>query len=150
MAKIEYTLSKSQVDMLFEQEAALFGSNDGVPEFRVVELFGEWATTWAEKSMYNDGYLKPGVEWNGWGDCGPERPMIHYFYRAGFRKIASEHNYRLSLSKHNTSAAGNLIDSVWKARSERLAAIDAKDDRKRKERRAKRAARKATKETTGN
>lgn len=131
---LEYPLSKSQVDTLFEQEAVLFGTNDGVPEYRVVELFGQWAATWTEKNMYNDGYLAPGTEWNGWGDCGPERPMIHYFYRSGFRKVASEHNYRLLLEKHNTCTAGSLVDSVWKARCDRLTAAEAEEKRKRKSR----------------
>ena len=144
MAEIEYTLSKSQTDMLFDQEAVLFGTRNGVPEYRIVELFGDWAATWLEKNMYADGYLNPGSEWNGWGDCGPERPMRHHFYRSGFHKIASEHNYRLSLEKHNTSTAGSLVDSVWKARCDRLAAAEAEKERKRKSRTTTRTGKKQT------
>ena len=38
---IDYTLNRQQADELFDCEAILFGKSNGVPEFRMVELFGE-------------------------------------------------------------------------------------------------------------
>lgn len=43
------TLSKAETAQLFAQNAVLFGSNDGVPEKVVAELFGEEAVDFTHK-----------------------------------------------------------------------------------------------------
>ena len=109
-----------------------------------MEIFGEWAGTFIEKRIHFEGYLEGGRDWNAWGDCGQERPTLRYFYRRGFLKIVSEHNYRLTLQAHRSSEAGKVVDHLWQLRREALEAADREEERKRAERKAKReAARKA-------
>ena len=141
---INYTLSSKAAEELFEEEAILFGEVNGVPEFRIVEIFGEWAGAFIEKHIHFEGYLEGGRDWNGWGDCGQERPLLHHLYRRGFLKIVSEHNFRLTLQAHRSSEAGKVVDHLWQLRKEALEAADKEEERKRAERKAKReAARKA-------
>jgi hypothetical protein len=37
-------------DELFDREAFLFGKCNGIPEYRIVELFGEWAAVLSIKT----------------------------------------------------------------------------------------------------
>ena len=143
---IEYTLSRAQADALFDANAILFGLANGIPEYRIVELFGEWAGAFVEGNILNGGHLISEADWNAWGSCSAERPTIHYLYRTGFLKVVSEHNYRQALAGHRTSGGGRIVDALWQACRERSAAQDAADERKRAERRAKRAATRKTKE----
>ena len=145
---INYTLNRQAAEDLFEDEAILFGEINGVPEFRIVEIFGEWAGVFVEQNLSFGGYLEGGRDWNGWGDCGQERPMLHYLYRRGFLKIVSEHNYRLTLQAHRSSEAGKVVDHLWQLRREAQEAADREEERKRAERKAKRdAARRAKAES---
>lgn len=143
---IEHTLSRAQADALFDANSILFGLSNGVPEYRIVEIFGEWAGAFVEGNIMNGGHLISEADWNAWGSCTTERPTIHYLYRAGFLKVVSEHNYRLALAGHRASEGGRVVDALWQARRERIAAQDAVDERKRAERRAKRAATRKAKE----
>lgn len=144
---INYTLNKEQAENLFNTEAILFGKRNGIPEYRIVELFGEWAGSFIERNIGYNGYLTGGDDYNGWGDCGPDRPMLHHLYLPGFFKVVSEHNYRLTLGGHRASEAGRFVDSLWKRREEALEAAEAEEERKRAERREKRAAARAAKQT---
>lgn len=137
---LNYTLSRQAAEDLFNQEAILFGEMNAIPEFRIVEIFGEWAGAFIEKHIHYNGYLEGGRDYNGWGDCGSERPMLHHLYRHGFFKIVSEHNYRLTLQAHRSSDAGKVVDALWQARHDRMEAADREEERKREERKAKRAA----------
>lgn len=137
---LNYTLSRQAAEDLFTQEAILFGETNAVPEYRIVEIFGEWAGAFIEKHIHYHGYLEGGRDWNAWGNCEPDRPMLNYLYRHGFLKIVSEHNYRLTLEAHRSSDAGKVVDALWQARREAMAAAEAEEDRKREERKAKRAA----------
>ena len=137
---IDYTLNRQAAETLFEEEAILFGEANGIPEYRIVEIFGEWAGVFMEKNIYFQGYLEGGRDWNGWGDCGQDRPMLHYMYRRGFLKIVSEHNYRLTLQAHRSSEAGKVVDHLWQLRREEQEAADREEERKRAERKAKREA----------
>lgn len=137
---IDFALNRQQADELFDNEAILFGKTNGVPEFRMVELFGEWAGAFFEKHVHYNGYMIGGEDWNAWGNCTPERPMLNYLYRSGFLKIVTEHNYRQSLANHKASDGGRVVDVLWQERSERIAAQDAEEERKRAERKAKREA----------
>lgn len=137
---IENTLSKAQANELFSREAVLFGLNEGIPEYRVAELFGEQVSAWAEGCMKFKGYLVVGEDYNVRGSGGEGRPMVNYFYRSGFLKIVSEHNYQVTVQRHGASEGGAIVDALWKAREDLLAAQDAEAERKRQERREKRAA----------
>ena len=95
--ELNYTLSRQAAEDLFDREAILFGERNAVPEYRIVEIFGEWAGAFFEKHVKFEGYFDCGREYSSWGDCGAERPMLHHLYRRGFFKIVSEHNYRLTL-----------------------------------------------------
>lgn len=144
---IDYTLNRQQAEALFDAEAVLFGTSNGIPEYRIVELFGEWAGAFMEKHIHSEGYLAGGRDWNAWGDCGQERPMLRYLLRPGLLKIASEHNYRIALSNHRSSEAGRVVDALWQARKEVLEAREAEEERKRAERKAKREASRKAKQT---
>ena len=143
---IDQTLNRQAAETIFEEEAILFGESNGIPEYRIVELFGEWASVFIEKHIHFKGYLEGGRDWNAWGDCGQERPSLRFFYRRGFLKIVSEHNYRLSVQAHRSSEAGKVVDHLWQLRSEGQEAAEAEEDRKREERKAKRAAARKTKQ----
>ena len=135
---IDRTLSRQAAEALFEEEAILFGESNAVPEFRIVEIFGEWAGTFIEKHTHYKGYFEGGRDYNGWGDCSHERPMLNYLYRRGFLKIVSEHNYRLSLRAHRSSAAGEVVDRIWRIRQEAMDAADREAAQNKSERKAKR------------
>ena len=140
MNEIITTLNKEQAESLFAREAILIGANDVIPEHRIVELFGEWAGAFIEKTLSLDGYMTAGKDWNGAGACSAEEPFIHVFYRSGFFKIVSKHNYRLTVQAHRLSEGGKVMDEQWRLRSERLEAAEAEEARKQEERRTKRAA----------
>lgn len=148
MYEIKTTLNKEQAAALFDNEAILFGDCNGIPEYRVVELFGEWVGAFIENTLSLDGYLAGGKDWNGAGACSEDEPFIHYFYRSGFYKIVSKHNYRLTVQAHRASEGGRIMDAQWNIRHERMEAAEREEDRKRAERKAKReAARKAKQQT---
>ena len=144
---IDYTLSRQAAESLFDAEAILLGENNGVPEFRVVEIFGEWAGTFLDKHRHFHGYFEGGRDYNGWGDCGPDRPLLFHLYRRGFLKVVSEHNYRLTMQAHKTSEAGKVVDRLWEIRREAIDAADREEERKRAERKAKREASRKAKAT---
>lgn len=75
-------LNKAQVDALFQREAVLFGSQDGVPIFRVAALFGEGAVKHAQT-------LSGGCNYNGYG-VGDY--TLTYLTIQGFRAAASFSN----------------------------------------------------------
>lgn len=143
---IEHTLNRRQADELFDREACLFGESNGIPEYRIVELFGEWAAAFIEGNIHYNGYLYGGEDWNGFGGSSAERPILRFLYREGLYKVVSEHNYILTLAGHRSSAAGRVVDAQWKRRHEELEAAEAEEERKRQERKAKRAASRKAKE----
>lgn len=129
MNEIITTLNKEQAESLFAREAILIGANDVIPEHRIVELFGEWAGAFIEKTLSLDGYMTAGKDWNGAGACSAEEPFIHVFYRSGFFKIVSKHNYRLTV-KHTDSVreakswtnSGGSAANVWRPQRPRKTA----------------------------
>lgn len=127
-AIIQTTLNKAQADALFEEECIFIGE-DAVPEYRLVELFGAYIAELVERCTHTEGFLQGGKDYNEWG-LGSLDTNLRHFYRAGFYKIVSHNNVRLSLERHLQSPAGNVIDSVWKARKERQAAEDAEEIRR--------------------
>lgn len=138
---MEETLNAAKTEALFSREAVLFSpSSEGVPEYRVAEIFGQRVSAWAEGCMKDGGYLSWGRDCGGYGSCTEDSPMINYFTRTGFQKVVGYHNYLLTLQRHRESPGGAVVDALWKARGERLAALDAEDERKRREQQEKRAA----------
>lgn len=143
---IESTLNNAQTDELFNLEAVLLEINEGVPEYRIAELFGERISAWTESCMFRGGPIAAGRDYNICGSGGDDRPILRYFYRSGFRKIVNEHNYQVTVQRHRTSEGGAIADALWKARADRLAAQDAEAKRKHQECKEKRAAAKKAKQ----
>lgn len=141
--EINYAMNKMQADKLFADEAVFMYSDDVIPEYRVIELFGDDMARWLDSCCVYGGYMKAGRDYNCGGDCSE---MIRFFYRAGFCKIVSKANHAQLLQLHRNSGAGKLADQVMEERVQELERQDAEHERKLQERRAKRAAAKAAKE----
>lgn len=142
---IKEMINRATAEELFNAEAFYFNGNDAIPEYRIYELFGESAAEFFDRVRGIEGFFIGGKDWNGTGACTEERPFLTYFYKAGFMKIVSEHNYLLSLQAHSASDGGIIADKYKNLRNERLEAADAEIKRKAAERKAKRAAAKALK-----
>lgn len=127
---IQAVLNKEAVEQLFAKEAYFLNGSDVIPEYRVVELFGTAAAVYIEANTGTKGYLVGGRDYNGTGACSVERPFIRYFYKAGFEKIATNHNYLLTVEAHKTSEGGKIADAVWAERSRRLDAEDKASEKK--------------------
>ena len=141
--EINYTMNLAQANALFDKEAVFMYSADMVPEYRVIELFGNDMAAWLDSCCRHEGYMRGGRDYNYGGDC---HDMIRFFYREGFYKIVSKANGAQILQSHRNSEAGKLVDKVMEERVQELRRQDAEEERKRAERRAKRAAAKAAKE----
>ena len=141
MAKIEYAMNKAQADEVFAANAVAMGGRDVIFDYKIWELFGSDACAWAESCMHYQGYLEGGKDHNSWGACG-----CRYFYKSGFDKVVSWHNYHCCLAEYKASEGGKVWDSLWQARHERLEEADHEEERKREERKAKRAAARKAKE----
>lgn len=126
---IKKTLSKANAMEIFEREAVFFHGTDAIPEYRIIELFGAAAADYIVKNIHLNGYLIDGEDWNGCGACSREQPFIRYFYKTGYMKIVSEHNYTLTVRAHRGSEAGKMVDMLWKERDRKL---DELDERNRK------------------
>jgi len=88
-------LNKAQVQALFDREAVLLGSDDGVPEFRAVELFGKDAVVRAKC-----GTIKLNWDCTYIGDC-----VLSYLTYRGFQAAASYRNVQLLESEDPTAKA---------------------------------------------
>jgi len=144
--QITKTLNKAEATELFESEAIFIGSEDTIPFYRAVELFGEWSAAFIDRCMGEHSYLEWGKDYCGWGECGAERPFTEYLYKRGFMKLVQEHNYLIILKAHKESESGKLLDRYEEERRRRIDELDAEEERKRAERRAKSAAAKAARE----
>lgn len=76
------TLNKAQVEAMFQREAVLIGTEDGVPAFRVKALFG---TDAVERVCVSGG----GERWNCYGMGGYN---LAYLTLLGFQAAASFYN----------------------------------------------------------
>ena len=74
-------LNKAMVDALFQREAVLIGSEDGVPEHRAAVLFGKDAVEHAKRRNH----------WNGYGIGDFTLGCLTY---RGFQAAASYSNVR--------------------------------------------------------
>lgn len=143
MARIEYAMNKAQCDEIFAANAVAMSGRDVIFDYKVAELFGPDACAWAERCMHHQGHLEWGKECNSWGDCG-----CNYFYKSGFEKLASWHNYHICLAEYKASEGGKVWDALWQARQDRMEAAEREEERKREERKAKREAARKAKQAT--
>ncbi len=143
--QITKVLNKAEAEALFEKEAILSIDCDVVPFYRAAELFGEEAAEFIYRNMGYD-YFSLGRDYSGLGACTNERPFVEYFYKRGFLKLVTEHNYWIIVKAHRESEGGHIIDKYKEERSRRIDELDAENERKRAERKAKRAAAKAARE----
>ena len=77
-------LNNSQVKEIFEREAILIGTSDGVPYYRAVELFGQEAADFAKRLCSNQG----GASMYGIG----EDYALEYFTLRGVQTAATYKN----------------------------------------------------------
>lgn len=139
---ITYQLSKAAAIAIFEENAVFHSSGDAMDAHRVVELLGEPAARYIDRTTKYNGSMEGGRDWNAAGDD----PVLPYYFLSGWLKIVSDHNHRLQVAAHQASEGGAIYDRVWAERCAALDAADAEEARKREERKAKRAAAKAERE----
>lgn len=142
-AIITQTLKKDQIRELFEQESFFMFSQDVIPEYRVIELFGESFAEWLDSCCSFEGYMKGGSDYKLCGD-GSDR-MMRYFYLPGFLKIVSKHNEKILRELHSQSGAGLIVNQIYDRKREELDRLDREEELKREERRRKRAEARAKK-----
>ena len=142
-------LNREAAEQIFKQEAICFGGRDAIPQYRVIELFGEHIAYFMEENMGYHGLLELGRDYSGVGSGTEERPFLTFFMKEGFIKIVSEHNYLYYIAAHAESDAGRIADDLWRKRIERIEREDAeaaaREEAKKQERKAKREAAKAAK-----
>lgn len=95
---IKEPLSSAAAEQIFMQEAICFGNRDAIPLYRMVELFGESAGYYIERNMGFEKYLVGGRDYNSRGSGSEEAPIIDYFYKEGFMKVVTNHNYLYSVA----------------------------------------------------
>lgn len=110
---INRLLKKEEAEALFEKEAVMMVDRNGVPYYRVIDLFGEQAARFIAENTKPDGWLKPGRDGNGFGECSAERPLINYLYKSGFIKVVSEHNYLLLCKEQKHSDGQKIFDRCF-------------------------------------
>lgn len=117
---MDKTINKTEAMEIFEKEAILLGGEDVLPFYKAIDIFGEMAAAFIEDNMKYEGYLKGGVDYNALGACSESRPIMYYFYKAGFLKLVIEYNYLLSIQDYKKSKGGNILDKYMEQRSKRL------------------------------
>ena len=135
---IEKALSQSEIEALFAENAVFAYSHDVVPEYRLVELFGDWVARYCDENCVFKGYLNN------------ETCTFHQagrgFDLAGVKKIVTEHNERVLHATLEQTESGKLITAIWNERCARLDELDRQEEEKRKARAAARKARQAAKQ----
>lgn len=131
-------LNKAQADELFGREAVLFGEHvEGVPDYRIGELFHKLVCMMTGEMMGHDRYLQWGTDYSQWGGADTAVP---YFTRSGFRKIVAIHNYTELMTTRRLHDGAAIWDDIYLAQDAALAAREAAQS-KRAEHRAKAAER---------
>ena len=142
---ITYQLNKATAVATFEENAVYHYNGDAIDVHRVVELLGEPAARFIDRTAHHNGFMEGGRDYNASGSAGDD-PVLPYFFLTGWLKIVAEHNHRLQVAAHRASDGGATYDRIWEERVAAIDAADAEGERKRAERRAKRAAAKAAQE----
>lgn len=81
--EINYAMNQMQAEKLFADEAVFMYSTDAVPEYRVIELFGDDMARWLDSCCVHGGYMKSGRDYNYGGDYNS---MIRFFIKRGSAK----------------------------------------------------------------
>lgn len=143
---IKEPLNREAAEKLFKQEAIYFWFADAIPEYKMIELFGE--------SMAD--YIAQNIKWDRQRmDIGHSsgreagEPDIRYLYQSGFLRVVTEHNRHLAAIAHSESDSGKVVNAAhqreW-ARIERMdAEAAAREEAEKQKRKAKREAAKAAK-----
>lgn len=114
------TMNKSEAMEIFEKEAILLGSEDVLPFYKAIDIFGEMAAAFIERNMGHGKYLSGGVDYNALGACTESRPIMYYFYKTGFLKLVIEYNYLLSIQDYKNSKGGSILNKYMEQRSKQL------------------------------
>ena len=110
---INRLLKKEEAEALFEKEAVMMVDRNGVPYYRVIDLFGEQAARFIVRHQSPDGWLQTGRDCSAFGECSAERPLINYLHKSGFIKVVSEHNYLLLCKEQQNSDGQKLFDRCF-------------------------------------
>lgn len=139
-------LNREAAEQIFKQEAIFFGFADAIPEYKVIELFGERMADYvAQNIKWDRQRMDIGI------DSGTEEgvSVIRYLYQSGFLRVVSEHNRHLASMAHAGSESGKIVNAAHKREWERIEREDAeaaaREEAKKQERKAKREAAKAAK-----
>lgn len=103
-------INKTEAIELFEKNAVLLWSEDGVLLYKAVELFGEEIL-----SMFDNRTLEAGVDWN----CSDSCYKSLHIYERGFLKLVKYHNYLCSIRAYDESEAKCILDEYWKNREKK-------------------------------
>ena len=152
--QIKEMLTKAQALELFEREAALFGKGfytgsdpEGVPLYRIGDLFGPWALDLFEKDRSENTVFQRGRDCGLVGGAAYEGFCFEVLHRQGFMQMVAYHNRRIAYENRLASEGGRYLEALDKARKAKCEAEQAEERRKLEERAAKRkAARKAKQE----
>ena len=146
---IKEPLNREAAEQIFEKEAICLGYRDAIPQYRIVEIFGETAGYFMELNMGHKKHLNWGTDYISIGGGNEDSPIIYYLYKEGFMKVVAQHNYSYSVEAHEKSEAGKFVDELWRQRSERIDREDAeaaaREEAEKQKRKAKREAAKAAK-----
>lgn len=109
-------INLQQAEALFQQNSVLLGTENVLPVFRAIELFGTAFGEWIAESTQ----LQSGSDYNARGACTEERPLIEYLRAPGFFKLVSEYNYRILVRQYKSGEGGRIWERIRKAQRDRL------------------------------
>lgn len=90
---IKEPLNREAAEQIFEKEAICLGYRDAIPQYRIVEIFGETAGYFMELNMGYKKHLDWGTDYISRGSGNEESQIIYYLYKEGFMKVVAQHNY---------------------------------------------------------
>lgn len=117
---MDNTINKTDAMEIFAKESIFLGGEDVLPFYKAIDIFGEMAAVFIDDNMGCEKSLKGGVDYNALGACSESRPVMYYFYKSGFLKLVSEHNYLLSIEDYQSNKGGNIFDKYIEQRRNRL------------------------------
>lgn len=118
--EITTKLNQEQALEIFDREKVFYFDKNGIPKYRVIELFGEQVARWIDKNTMWQGYLKGGIDYNGCGMSEDNPQFIEYFLLPGYLKIVTQHNYQITVEQENKSQAKPIIEQLNQARLKRI------------------------------
>lgn len=115
-------LNREEAEQVYLQEAYVVRGTgeEGIPQYRVVELFGEIAAIYMEDNICIDGKLQQGKDYTTYYGRSELPYLSTFLYKRGFMQIVAEHNYQLTVKAHKESEGGAIIDRLWNERIREL------------------------------